>query len=389
MMRRIGMDIDNRALVVEFCDGRVVTEPAENGFPKFDTKISRFVYDLEAHELELRLLDQDVTIEVGSSAADTELLAHRPIVYLDQLHWITLARQLWAPAKVPEPLRAAAKELVELARSKKVVLPLSAAHYVETARTDGRYRRHLAGTMLDLSRGWQMRNPVRVRHLELKASLEGCDPVVPGVFTLNPHETFVEDLRKMKGPPDAPQALQEAFPRLVTFSAIYDMMVEDEKASSEDAKERATAWAASHQKLADYLRSAGADRQQRHLAARARVLADLSREVAVAAKSAGLDPLAFDAWLSKSEHDELGVMPYLGRLEEVTFHRLSNADDRWEPNDLHDMHFLSCAAGYADIVVGENQTTDYLRRAERSLPPRAYTCATLPQAVAQLHTRGI
>ena len=72
-----------------------------------------------------------------------------------------------------------------------------------------------------------MRNPVRVRHLELKASLEGCDPVVPGVFTLNPHETFVEDLRKMKGPPDAPQALQEAFPRLVTFSAIYDMIVED------------------------------------------------------------------------------------------------------------------------------------------------------------------
>lgn len=388
-MRRIGIDIDSRTLFVEFHNGRVVTEPAGKGLLEFDTRISRLVYDLEVDELELRLLDQDVTIEIGSSRADAELLARRPIVYLDQSHWITLARHLWAPSKVAKPLRTAAEELIELARTKKIVLPLSAAHYVETARADGRWRRHLGITMLDLSRGWQMRNPIRVRHLELKASLEGNDPVVPGVFTLSPHETLAEDLTKKQSPPDVPQALREAFSRLVTFSTIYDVMVEDEKTISEDANEKATAWAASHQKLADHFRAAGASSQRRRLATRARVLADLSREIAVVAKRAGLDTLALDAWLSKYEHDGLGAMPYLGRLEEITYHRLSNADDRWEPNDLHDMHFLPCAAGYADIVVGENQTTHYLRLAERSLPSKAYTCATLPQAVAQLRALGI
>jgi hypothetical protein len=57
-------------------------------------------------------------------------------------------------------------------------------------------------------------------------------------------------------------------------------------------------------------------------------------------------------------------MPYGGRLYEVLYHRLRNADDTWERNDLIDMNFLCCAAGYADIVVGEKQTTEYLRRAE-------------------------
>lgn len=40
-------------------------------------------------------------------------------------------------------------------------------------------------------------------------------------------------------------------------------------------------------------------------------------------------------------------MPYLSRLSEITRSRLSNADERWEANDLNDMHFLACAAGYA------------------------------------------
>ena len=82
-----------------------------------------------------------------------------PVVYLDQNHWIMLARQQWSPEKVPEPHREGYARLTALARERAIVLPLSAAHAFETARKDGHQRRELATTMLQLSRGWQMRSP--------------------------------------------------------------------------------------------------------------------------------------------------------------------------------------------------------------------------------------
>jgi hypothetical protein len=85
----------------------------------------------------------------------------------------------------------------------------------------------------------------------------------------------------------------------------------------------------------------------------------------------------------------MAAMPYLGRLEQVIFHRLRNADDRWEANDLNDLNFLACAAGYADVVVGEKKTTAYLLRAETTLGRRAATCRTLARAVQHLRTMGI
>lgn len=82
-------------------------------------------------------------------------------------------------------------------------------------------------------------------------------------------------------------------------------------------------------------------------------------------------------------------MPYVGRLHEVLYHRLRNADDKWERNDLIDMNFLCCAAGYADIVVGEKQTSEYLRRAASISAPGAAVCRTLPEAVEALRRLGI
>jgi hypothetical protein len=40
--------------------------------------------------------------------------------------------------------------------------------------------------MLELSRDWQMRNPVRVRGDELRALFRGEPPVAPNVFILAP-----------------------------------------------------------------------------------------------------------------------------------------------------------------------------------------------------------
>jgi hypothetical protein len=95
------------------------------------------------------------------------------VVYLDQNHWIMLARQQWAPEKVPAPHRDGYERLTMLARERAIVLPLSAAHAFETARRDGRQRRELATTMLQFSRGWQMRSPLKVRREELLCAVAG------------------------------------------------------------------------------------------------------------------------------------------------------------------------------------------------------------------------
>ncbi|PVC62026.1 hypothetical protein DBP15_32100 [Streptomyces sp. CS065A] len=61
-------------------------------------------------------------------------------------------------------------------------------------------------------------------------------------------------------------------------------------------------------------------------------------------------------------------LPFLGRVLEVTYARLRDPGDRWVNHDLNDLHFLACAAGYADHVVAEKKTGHLLQQAARSLP---------------------
>lgn len=93
----------------------------------------------------------------------------RPVVYLDQRDWSLLAKVLYEPERVrTDRERDAAAHLIALARARKIILPMSFAHLGETSKwsvTDRRY--HLALTLTQLSRGWQMRYPIDVWQHEL------------------------------------------------------------------------------------------------------------------------------------------------------------------------------------------------------------------------------
>lgn len=156
-----------------------------------------------------------------------------------------------------------------------------------------------------------------------------------------------------------------------------------------EGHEAAESWAAAFPPLAQYMREQKTSADHARINTRARLIADLGNETARAAQSAGLSPEQFSEWLADELPDRLGEMPYVGRLHEVLYHRLRNADDRWERNDLIDMNFLCCAAGYADIVVGEKQTSEYLRRAASRSTPAAVVCRTLPEAIDALRSVGI
>ena len=124
------------------------------------------------------------------------------------------------------------------------------------------------------------------------------------------------------------------------------------------------------------------------LSGRARLIADQGQDLARAADSAGVSPEQFGAWLSDEFLEDLERMPYVGRLGEVLYLHLRNADYRWEANDLNDMNFLCAAAGYADITI-EMKTIEYLRRAEPRVRPGSQVCRRLSEAVEILAARGI
>lgn len=81
--------------------------------------------------------------------------------------------------------------------------------------------------------------------------------------------------------------------------------------------------------------------------------------------------------------DPVGQMPFLAQLRQMLFARVRNAEQRWESSDLIDTLFLSCAAGYADVVVGEKNAVGYLRQAQNP-PSKATLTASLSEAVSLL-----
>ena len=122
------------------------------------------------------------------------------------------------------------------------------------------------------------------------------------------------------------------------------------------------------------------------MVATATLIEDLIDDVLRAARAESTTPERVIAYLPGPE-DPIARMPFLGQMRQLLFARLRNHTKRWEGNDLIDILFLSCAAGYADVVVGERQTIAYLRQA-RMPPPRAQLATSLEEAIGLLAPAG-
>jgi hypothetical protein len=172
--------------------------------------------------------------------------------------------------------------------------------------------------------------------------------------------------------------------RLTAVSALFASMVDDERADPAPGREAAARWASDYEKLALALRSRRSSAEKTRIAATARLLADLRDELVPLAHAAGLDEGAFEQWIKVTFPSEVSTMPFLGHFIELLYERLRNADDKWEGNDLVDMHYLASATGYANVVVGERKTSELHTRARLRTPRGAFVCRTLPDAVAHL-----
>lgn len=140
-------------------------------------------------------------------------------------------------------------------------------------------------------------------------------------------------------------------------------------------------WATAPATLAQYLRDNPAERDMRMVAA-TYMLGDLQVEIAQACSLAGISTEELSTRLQPDTVvDFFTRLPFSGWVLEVTQARLRNASDKWVNNDLNDLYFLACAAGYANHVVSEKKTGHLLQGAARAL--------AAPGAAVHLNLRSL
>lgn len=338
--------------------------------------------DFQAAELVLVFGDSDkVVASLADEDSARQHVSTRPVVYLDQCYWSTVAKHLGEGNSADEEALAAVR-LAELATANRIVLPFSSGHMLETGPLAGPKRPQLVLTMLGLCGGWFMRDPLEIRRMELVASMQGPRPEQEDIFGINPGDLH-RDLMP-SSPRDFPPELARIHARTVEVLSVYHTLAEDSPIPESAAGEAASrSWAEANHQTALAARRDGMSREQVDKLATQLLLMDHRDDIAEAAMSCGLKKEEFAAWLSSAD-DGLRPLPMLSRFREVLLLRLRNADERWDSNDLVDMLYLSAAAGYADVVVGERRMANYLSAASASVPAGAFVTRKLPEAVEHI-----
>ncbi len=394
-IRLLSIDYERHELRVEADDGRVIVEAARA--PRPDGPLDFKSVTFRPHDLELEMVVPSGTkleVEVFDQDDQEQRRSGRPIVYLDQNKWVQVAQATYAPEKVSPRELGPTLRLVGLSRSRRVLLPISSGHWIETGSLDGRQRAHLATVMVGLSRGWVMRDPLRVASSEM-TTLFGPEP--PGapdpgepVFTLEARALFAEPPPKYvprdRGlPPD----LAESIDTLSGVQSILAVLLEDERNRDRAGVERAQRWAGAHQAFAIQLaqdRLSEHERRRRTLEA---FIGDLGHGLTEVARAHGVEKADFETWVDERAEHDLRRLPYVGRRREITHARLGNAEDRWNDHDLIDMLYLPCAAEYGDYVVCEKKTAHYLRRTARDRLSSGAVVTSFEDLVAALKPDGL
>lgn len=310
---------------------------------------------------------------------------NRLVVYLDQNHWSLLARARSSPLRGDGRQRQAAAALEDLVTSRSIVVPASGGNFVETVPLYGQRRVDLAQTMLGVSRGWQMRHPLDMRRIELRACLSGEPAVVADVFAPGADSAFAFDA-STTGAMDLPDWLSEVASHVPRILGLYEVLVEPApiKEHGELAEQLAASWAAAFAELSARLAADRASREQAWRAVHATMLIDMHDDVIAAASDVAMSPEEAVTRLCATD-DPLARAPYLARLRAWLFARVRNTQQRWESNDLVDGMYLCCAAGYADLVAGERNAIGYLRQIRDVPAGGALLVTSLSDGISVLH----
>jgi hypothetical protein len=354
---------------VDFVGGRRARGSIGAGVFDSTSAIGSSIYLPSQSRLLLRTIRGDeIAIELPRHGEPSSSQG-RTTVYLDQNHWSTLTHAIFDADRIRDAdEREAARRLVGLARAQKILLPMSSAHVSETCKQvdfEMRYQRAL--TIIQLSSGWQLRDPLELRRFELRQAFAMRYRQHPfarqSAITLEPNAIH----SGRNGPTDVDLSLPPEARRMVhslrCISGIVDTMLDAEHVPPDSTP----AWAAGFQHFAGFLASDPTGREKKRRRTHAKFIADLGRELPEEAHRAGITPEQMSEWVLVHSEPDVAAMPALGLFREILHEKLSNPRLRWEDNDLVDMMYLTAGAGYCDHLVGERRHVAYLENAQRRL----------------------
>lgn len=288
------IDYERDELRVVTDDGRVGIQAGAMSGPEGPIDFRTVIFRPAEMTLEM-VVPWGNRLEIEVFAHDDQSLrkSGRPVVYLDQNKWVQIALATYRPEGV-RPLSELAPTLriIDLARSRRVLLPISSGH-VETGPLWGRQRAHVASLMVGLSRGWVMRDPLRVAASEI-TRLFGNEPAsgvedAGAVFTLDAGALFAEPVPKyVPRDPALPPETVKLIDSLSSVQAVLAVLLENERTQDPVGVERARQWAAVHHAFAEQLarrRLSGQDRRRQTLNA---FISDLGHGLTDIARAHGL-----------------------------------------------------------------------------------------------------
>jgi len=352
-------------------DGTTVEGIFDHSFFAHGSTIIRTRHDISANRLVMETIRGDtVEVELPTLRAPAPR-RDRPIIYLDQRDWSLLASVLFEPIRIrTASQQEAAQYLIALARAQKIILPMSFAHLGETSNwslTDRRY--NLALTLTQLSRGWQMRDPMDVWQRELHHTFASRFKQITrpplDVFTLEgcaiqSRKTLVDVSSSWS---EFPEGIKHVLRAAVCMMSYIDMVL----ASDSTPETPIPKWENAFQRITDELaRSLETSPQKRNIL-RYVLLSDIKLEVAEAAHLSGITVPELETWIESHFNTDVRAMKSLGLWNEVFQDKHLNTTTKWSANDLTDMMYLTCAAGYADYVLAERSLTSYVKQAARRL----------------------
>lgn len=386
--RIVLVTIDRETSVVTFhrSDGKEAHFPFEFPFDR-TSSISRLQWAPHVYGLLLTTTRGDQFAAELPTRRDETPLRGRPIVYLDQRDWSTLAKAENPDASMSESAREAALRLTSLAQQRRIVMPLASAHMSETGKWsdhEARYRHALQ--LSRLSSGWQMRDPLTLRRQEIANAL--AQRYNPGsarqlaAFTLAPN--VLHDEVRGGGslasnlPPDYAYAAEALTSQVVNFDVLLD----------EDSipMKQSPSWVRKYQEFAEWLATEKTERELKRARTDLFFLSDITGELSQAAVQAGVTPDELRDWLTTHANHDIRAMPCLGLAREAAFDKLVNARATWESNDLMDTMYLTCAAGYAQHVLCEKHWAGFIGQGTRRLGRSTQVWSKLPLLVEALES---
>lgn len=382
------IDARTREFIVELQNGEVIRKEMEAADACGGSEVRLSIFDWESWTVQLVTNRNHLVVSEAYLPWKPDRTYGRPIVYLDQNHWSTVAQAMADPDRVAKKSEVGpALELIRLAQDDGVILPISSGHLRETSPLTGDRRYEVGVAMANFSAGWQMRHPSRVgrnEHVKMLAVELGLSvpqsATVP-IFTLEPHALLDDAVEASARHPSD----HDLFKLILTSpEVILQVLLDPGIKAGKDP----VAWVARNQEITDFIRTARLSKEQKRNLAAGFIWGDNGLPVHEALRLLGASPDLRTSFDVARQQTLLNSQPLTRAYTQLFIQRHISKTTRWKANDLIDMMYLSCAAGYADYVVAENQTGTQLMQSQRSRNEPVTVFTSLASAVDTILSDG-